>query len=120
MTSEKEPNQPRAHRAAQMQLEDFAKKVNKDILKDAGVSEEAWKKYLESKRKQLGARENQQRPDTVTAPQQANRLPSMGGRTIQPTISEQDKTSGPERGQPPPGYRDPFREFTRKMSSEKK
>lgn len=109
---------PRAHRAAQMQLEDFAKKVNKDILKDAGVSEEAWKKYLESRRKQLAVREKP-RPETPAAPRQAAALPSMGGRTIQPAASGQSNAHGPDRGQPPPGYRNPFREFTRKMSKSK-
>lgn len=112
---ESKPAKPRRHSAAQMQLEELSKKVNKDILKDAGVSEEAWKKYLESKRKQLTPHP-QPRPDTPSAPQQANKLPSMGGRTIQPSASGPGDTHGPDRGQPPPGYRDPFREFTKQMS----
>ncbi len=99
-----------------MQLDDFAKKVNKQILKDAGVSEEAWKKYLEAKRKQLSAPEKP-RADTPASPQQATKLPSMGGRPIQSASSSPDADEhGPDRGQPPPGYRDSFREFTRKMS----
>ncbi|MHB1426449.1 MAG: hypothetical protein ACYC3I_25080 [Gemmataceae bacterium] len=106
---------PRDHRAAQMQLEDFAKKVNKDILKDAGVSEQEWKKYLESKRKQL-ATPDKPRPEAVSAPQQASQLPSMGGHTIQPAASGQGDSVAPDRGQPPPQYRDPFRKFTREMS----
>jgi hypothetical protein len=118
LPSQHKPVKPREHRAAQMQLEDFAKRVNKDILKDAGVSEAAWKKYLESKRKQLTPRETP-RPDTPANPQQANALPSMGGRTIQPPASGAGDTHGPDRGQPPPGYRDSFREFTRQMSKKK-
>ena len=101
-----------------MQLEDFAKKVDKNILKDAGVSEEAWKKYLESKRKQLAPQEKQ-RPEGPSSPQQANQLPSMGGRTIQPAATGQGDTHGPDRGQPPPEYRDAFRKFTRQMSEKK-
>jgi hypothetical protein len=111
----KQPDKPRDHRAAQMQLEDFAKKVNKDILKEAGVSEEAWKRYLEAKRKQLPPREKA-RPEAPVAPQQANQLPSMGGRTILPAASGQGDTQSPDRGQPPPGYRDSFRKFTQQMS----
>jgi hypothetical protein len=114
----RKPEKPRDHRAAQLQLEDFAKRVNKDILKEAGVSEEAWKKYLESKRKQLAPRE-QPRPEGQSLPQQANQLPSMGGRTIQPNASGQENDSTSNRGQPPPGYRDSFRKFTRQMSDER-
>jgi hypothetical protein len=109
---------PRDHRAAQMQLEDFAKRVNKDILKEAGVSEEAWKKYLESKRRQLTPRERP-RSEVPSAPQQANPLPSMGGRTIPSSATGQGDARAPDRGQPPPGYRDSFREFTRQMSEKK-
>ncbi len=109
---------PGSHRAAQMQLEDFAKRVDKDILKEAGVSEEAWKKYLESKRKQVAPRETT-RPEAPAEPQQAKPLPSMGGRTIEPSGSGPGDTHGPDRGQPPPGYRDAFREFTRQMSKGK-
>ncbi|HTU20978.1 MAG TPA: hypothetical protein VMG10_23200 [Gemmataceae bacterium] len=113
------PAKPRDHRAAQMQLEDFAKKVNKDILKDAGVSEQAWKKYLETRRKNLTPREKS-RPEAPSDPRQAVTLPSMGGRTIQPAASGQGDVHGPDRGQPPPGYRDSFREFTRQMSQKRK
>ncbi len=114
----KQPQKPRDHRAAQMQLEDFARRVNKDILKEAGVSEEAWKKYLEAKRKQLEPRDKP-RPEAQVAPQQANPLPSMGGRTIQPAAAGQGDTQSPDRGQPPPGYRDSFRKFTQQMSKDK-
>jgi hypothetical protein len=109
------PDKPDPHRAAQMQLEDFAKKVNKDILKDAGVSEEEWQKYLQSRRKQL-APPDKPRPESASAPQQANQLPSMGGKTIQPAASGQGDASAPDRGQPPPQYRSSFRKFTEQMS----
>ncbi len=107
------------HRAAQMQLEDFLKKVDKKILKDAGVSEEAWRKYVETRRKQL-ARPQPQRPDTPAGPQQATNLPSMSGGPIRSAPPGQDNNvAAPDRGQPPPGYRDAAREFSRKMSKEK-
>jgi hypothetical protein len=109
---------PREHGATQLQLEDFAKRVNKDILKDAGISEEAWNKYLQAKRKQLQTRETP-RPDAPVTPQQASRLPSMGGKTIQSSPSGQTDTHGPDRGQPPPGYRDPYRKFSRDISEKK-
>jgi hypothetical protein len=113
------PSKPREHRAAQMQLEDFMKKVDKKVLKDAGVSEEAWKKYLEARRKQLST-PDVPRADTPANPQQATKLPSIGPRPIQPAASGQTSDAhAPDRGQPPPGYRDPFREFTRKMSKSK-
>ncbi|HEY7311819.1 MAG TPA: hypothetical protein VH643_20820 [Gemmataceae bacterium] len=108
------PSKPRGHRATQMQLDDFAKKVNKDILKDAGVSEEEWKKYLEARRKQIAS--EKPRSETPADPQQAVKLPSMGGRTIGSTSDQPGDIHGADRGQPPPGYRDSFREFTRKMS----
>jgi hypothetical protein len=112
-------SKPRGHRATQMQLEEFAKKVDKKILKDAGVSEEAWKKYLEARRKQVAPPEKH-RPETPADPRQASQLPSMGGQTIQPSPSGQaGDVHGPDRGQPPPAYRDSFREFTRKMSKNK-
>jgi hypothetical protein len=112
-------SKPRGHRATQMQLEEFAKKVDKKILKDAGVSEEAWKKFLEARRKQVAPPEKH-RPETPADPRQASQLPSMGGQTIQPSPSGQaGDVHGPDRGQPPPAYRDSFREFTRKMSKNK-
>jgi len=112
------PAKPRDPRAALMQLEDFAKRVNKDVLKDAGVSEEAWKKYLEAKRKLLMPPENP-RPEAPSAPQQAHLLPSMGGRVLPSSPSGPDDVHRLDRGQPPPGYRDAFREFTRQMSNKK-
>jgi hypothetical protein len=110
-----EPSKPRDHRAAQMQLEELLKKVDKNILKDAGVSEQEWKRYLEARRKQLSPPEKP-RPDTPAEPRQATKLPSIGGRTIQQSPSGPADTHGPDRGQPPPGYRDPYREFNRQMS----
>jgi hypothetical protein len=114
----KQPETPRDHRTAQMQLEDFAKRVNKDILKEAGVSEEEWKRYLEARRKQLAPRETPRR-ETPNAPQQANQLPSMGGRTIQSAASGQGDEQSTDHGQPLPGYRDSVREFRRQMSKNK-
>jgi hypothetical protein len=113
----KQPDKPRDPRAAQMQLEDFARQVNKDILKEAGVSEQAWKKYLQAKRKQLEPREKP-RPEAPNTPRQASQLPSMGGKTIQPAASGSGDARG-DRGQPLPGYRDSFRKFTREMSKDK-
>ncbi len=111
----KQPERPRDHRAAQIQLEDFARRVNKDILKEAGVSEEAWKKYLESKRKQLTPREKP-RSEAPFAPQQSKQLPSMGGRTIQSDAAGQGDSQSPDHGQPLPEYRNSFRKFTQQMS----
>jgi hypothetical protein len=111
------PSKPRDHRATQMQLEDFFKKVDKNILKDAGVSEEAWQKYIASKRKQVSSPQPV-RPDTPAAPQQANSLPSIGGHSIPTAPSGSDNNLGSaDRGQPLPGYRDAVREFTRQMSA---
>jgi hypothetical protein len=114
----KQPDKPRDHRAAQMQLEDFAKRVNKDILKEAGISEEAWKKYLDAKRKQLGPREKL-RSEAPFAPQQSKQLPSMGGRTIQSDAAGQGDSQSPNHGQPLPEYRNSFRKFTQQMSKDK-
>ncbi|HEY7330006.1 MAG TPA: DUF4175 family protein [Gemmataceae bacterium] len=114
----KQPEKPRDHRAAQMQLEDFARRVDKNILKEAGVSEEEWQKYLAAKRKQLTTPEKP-RPETPNAPQQANQLPSMGGRTIQSAASGQGDEQNTDHGQPLPGYRDSVREFRRQMSKNK-
>jgi hypothetical protein len=116
MTSK--PSTPNDPRATQMQLEDFKKRVNPDILKEAGVSEEAWKKYLEAKSKQLAPREPK-RPEMPVDPRQASKLPSMGGNTIQSATGPND-THGPDRGQAPPGYRDPVREFHLQMATKKK
>lgn len=111
----KQPAKPRDPRASQMQLEDFAKQVDKNILKEAGVSEADWKKYLQAKRQQIEPREKPRR-EAPSAPKQASQLPSMGGKTIEPATSGKDSVPSADRGQPPPGYRDSFREFTRQMS----
>ncbi|MFO0876693.1 MAG: hypothetical protein U0840_04915 [Gemmataceae bacterium] len=106
------------HRATMMQLEEFRKKVDRDVLKDARMSKEEFARFLEDyqnlARRQAQAKDE---PDLPPGPGRNSALPSMGGSVIK-------KTGGAGNGQevrsegrptPPPEYRDAHRDFLNRL-----
>lgn len=104
-------------RSGVLQLEEFKRKIDKKILKDANISEEDYRAFLKAyeemlKRPQAQARGN----ETLPAPKTGSTLPSVGARQVKPTGTATDVKAG-ARPQPPPRYRDAYREFTRQLAS---
>src|SRR5262249_25438707 len=82
---------PGKHRASALQLEQFRKKVNQDVLKDAKMSKEQFEQFLKdyadlAKRQEAGPEER----DTPPAPGRTGTLPSMASKPIKPTGKTSD------------------------------
>jgi hypothetical protein len=111
------PSPPEASRAAALQLEEFKKKVDKNILKDAKMSEEDYRNFLrayEERARRL--KEQAARAEQVPGSQHSSPLPSFSGRREKPADATSGDLEAEDRGLPPAPYRDGFREFTRQMS----
>lgn len=111
-------------RATEAQLEDFKKKLDKKLLDRLQMTEEAREQFLKNyadlvRRDQAGPAE---KPEAPTAAQGVGTLPSNAPRPAVPgtTIPVNDSTIGPNRGQPPPGYREDYAEFNRILAGPKK
>jgi hypothetical protein len=111
---------PAAHRASMMQLEEFRKKVDKDVLKDLKMSREQFEKFLRdyadlAKRQQKTAAEA---PEVLPGPQRGGALPSVGGTRSKPAAgSKTDDVRSEGRPQPPPEYRDKYADFLRRLAT---
>ncbi|MFM7152393.1 MAG: hypothetical protein ACKO23_21400, partial [Gemmataceae bacterium] len=111
------PEKPKSHRASDLQLDEFRKKVDKSVLKDAKMSPEEFQKFLkeyqELVRKQKSGELDKDSPPN---PGRVSDLPSMARKK---TNSEGKATSDEVRGEgqakPPPEYRDSHKEFLRRL-----
>jgi hypothetical protein len=106
------PEKPAAHRASMLQLEEFRKKVDRDVLKEMKMSREQFEKFLRDYA-DLAKRETKPKaalPEKVAAPQHGGPLPSIAGRTSTKTGGTSD-VRGEGRPKPPPGYDDAYRKF---------
>jgi len=113
------PVDPLSQKATEAQLEDFKTKLDKKELERLGMTEEAREQFLKNyaelvKRDQANAAE---KPETVPPSQQGGNIASTVGKPAGPsTNGPTGDTVGPNRGQPPPGYRDDYAEFTRMLA----
>jgi hypothetical protein len=111
------PQTPVEQPASELQLEEFRKLVDRDILKDAQMTPEEYEAFLKSYA-DLARRQviNPTRPEVVPPPQRSGALPAVVGREG-PTDSKQPSTLSPlEQSQAPPGYREAYREFLRQIN----
>ncbi len=109
------PSTPEAHRAGVLQLEDIKKRVNKDVLQKAGMTEEDYRKFLEECEKALRSSKVPPRAETPSGPQPVTPLPSFGGKGG--TSGEvKDDLGSDAKALPPPPYRDAWRKFTEQLS----
>jgi hypothetical protein len=106
-------------RAGELQLEDIRKKVTKDVLKKANMTEQEFQEFLRAyeamlKRKQAldpGA-------EKLTDPKaRGGNLKNIGAKRMQPT-GKDDKATRGALALPPPEFRDAYKEFTEKISEQ--
>ncbi len=114
---------PEAHRASMLQLEEFRKKVDEDVLKDMKMSKEDFDRFLKdyaelTKRQAKAAAEA---PEAIAPPKVGGTLPTIAGGPRKTTGSgKPDDLKSDGRAQPPPGYRDPYADFVRRLNMPKK
>jgi hypothetical protein len=111
------PETPEAQRASALQLLKFYEAVPKDVLKDALLDPEKLK-ALEEAARNYWAKHTDGGPENPSAPQHGGTLPGgLAGKTSTP--GGQPPTDDPNNGGrplPPPGYRDPYKEFTKLLA----
>lgn len=111
------PEKAGKHRASVMQLEEFRKKVDPNVLRDLKWSEEQFKQFLKDyealARKQEAAGE--ERDVAPPAGSRAGPLPTMGGRAIKPSGPGKTDVRSEGTAKPPPEYRDAHQEFLRQL-----
>jgi collagen type III alpha len=110
-----QPSRPGAHRPGILQLEDIRKRVNKDILKDAHMTEEDYQKFLKAYEEALRRRKDTSRADKPPDTRPGAPLPSFGGQAVKGSGSKDD-LGADAKALPPPSYRDAYREFTKQLS----
>src|SRR5262249_46989148 len=113
---------PEAHRASTMQLEEFRKKVDKDILADSKMSKEDFEKFMKDyaelvKRKEKAAAEA---PEVIAPPKPGGTLPTIAGGPRKTTGSKPGDLKNDGRAEPPPEYRERNADFIRRLQLPKK
>jgi hypothetical protein len=107
----KRGDRPGRHRASMLQLEEFKKKVDRDILKDAKMSREQFEQFLRDYA-DLVRRQQAEKEEPGKGPaRRGDTLPSMvGGTKGRPGGKATDlKSEG--RAKPPPEYREAYSDF---------
>jgi hypothetical protein len=106
-------------RAGALQLDDLKKKVNKNVLKKANMTEEEYQQFLKAYQKML--QRKQAEPggeEKLTDPKAASRgLRSMKSRASSNGKGKADDVSHGDTSLAPPEFREAYQEFTRKLSS---
>lgn len=104
-------------KAAVLQLQKFLDTVDKKVLQDAQRDPMAMKKLQEEARKWLAEHPPEGDNGTSAGPQQGGPLGSTAGHRS--NADGKTATDDPDNGGrplPPPGYRDPYKEFTKLLS----
>jgi hypothetical protein len=109
------------HRASMMQLDEFRKKVDADVLKDAKMSAEQYNQFLRDYA-ELARRQNTNtdEPDSPSTPGRTGTLPSLGGKTIKPSGTSKQEVRSEGRPKPPPEYRDAHKDFLNRLVTPEK
>ena len=105
-------------RAGELQLDDLKKKVNKDVLKKANMTEEEYQQFLKAyqemqKRKESDAGNEEKLTDPKAA---SPGLRSLKSRSAGTSKGKPDDLQHGGASLPPPEYREAYQEFTRKLS----
>jgi collagen type III alpha len=107
-------------RAADLQLEDLRKRVNKDVLKEAKMSEKEFDDFLKAYKEML----NRKAKTPVEAEKPADPLqgdrrgrPNVGARRVE-AVGPQKAGNAQRFGNigPPPEFAEPYQEFSKKLS----
>lgn len=111
------PEKAEKHRASEMQLEQFRKKVNRDVLRDAKMSREQFEQFLKDYA-DLARRQPPANDDREVLPAPGGRvgsLPSMASKPIKPTGKGSDDVRSEGRPKPPPEYRESHADFLQRL-----
>jgi collagen type III alpha len=111
-------NGKKVRAVGELQLEDLRKKVNKDILKQANMSEEDFKKFLKAYQTYLEKHPVTSEKEELIAPHRGNMAaPNQRVRQIDPAMKVQSgdpQRTGPAL--PPPQFREAMKEFSQRLS----
>jgi hypothetical protein len=114
-------------KAGNLQLEDYKKKITKEMLEKAKITEQEYKDFLkayEDKLKREAAEKT--KPDKLPDPRRPGGfLSNRASRQVQSTDKKEDKLPHAGNAEPPPGFGPAYKEFTEetaksRTSSEKK
>jgi hypothetical protein len=107
---------PESHRASTMQLEEFRKNVDKDVLKNMKMSRREFEKFLRDYAEMAKRHEKTpaEAPEVLPAPKRGGGLATTGDRS---KPSGTGKTEAPSEGRPkpPPEYRAPYTDFLQRL-----
>ncbi len=109
------PSAPESHRPGVFQLDDLRKRVNKDVLEKAHMTEEEYRKFLKEYEEALKQYRPKPRTEPPAGPQPVEHLPSIGGKAVKPGGGTDDLGSD-AKALPPAPYRDAYRKFTEQFS----
>ena len=102
----------REPKASMLQLREFIKAVDPKVLKDAGMTPEQWRTFLEQYAERARV-EEQANKETLPPPMTASPLPGNGGVREKPDVKQDPNApSSGSRSQPPPSYRDAYKRLT--------
>ncbi len=105
-------------KAGELQLENFKKKVTKDVLKKANMTEEEYQKFLRAYEEMLKRKRSEPAAKDEKLADPKNRggnLNNIGARRFDPK-GKDDKVQRSGAALPPPEYREAYKEFTEKLS----
>jgi hypothetical protein len=106
------------HRVSEMQLEQFRKKVDRDVLRDAKMSREQFEQFLKDYA-DLARRQPPSADDREVLPAPGSRpgaLPSLASKPIKPTgKGPAEDVRGEGRPKPPPEYRESHADFLQRL-----
>jgi hypothetical protein len=99
-----------------MQLEEFRKSVDPDVLKDAKMSPEQFKQFLRDYADLAKRREPPPGAEKLPPAQRGGALPSGTGRRDRARGTGRSDLRDDGRGTAPPGYGDFYKEFLRRAA----
>ena len=95
-------------RAGELQLQKFKDQVTPKMLKDLGITEAEWKKFLSSRSEKLKA----MKPETLpTGRRPGSFLPNGAPRAFETTGKSSDPLQAGQRSLPPPELTEGFKKF---------
>lgn len=111
------PDPEYQRRAGELILQKFKDRVTPQMLRDLGITEEEWRKFLASRAESLKAI----KPETLPAARRPGSLmPSTGPRAFETTGTRSDPLQAGTRSLPPPELLEGFKRFGDAGSKEKK
>ena len=114
----KQGKKPVGHRASMLQLEEFRKKVDRDVLKKMNMSREQFERFLRDYADMVRRQQAEKGP-LETLPSPSRNVAPPGGSSARPgkrPDGKADDLRNEGRPKPPPGYRDAYAEFLKRLS----